>query len=335
MPEAHVHLLLGPEEGEKSAYMARIVEIAQKRSGDKPEVHTFYSSECSMRDVVAVLRNGSLFHAHVIAIVHAADEIKKKDDSEALTDYIKRPSADATLILTAGAPRIDAAWARAVASDSRKIFWEMFENQKQGWVANYFRKRNVAIDADAIELFLDMVENNTQELRIAADRLCGFVGKGGTVSSTEIEEFLYHSKEENVFSLFDEVCAGSLESALEILQMLLLSSDQTPGGILASLVWQFRRLLAVRVLLDDHYDSAEAFGKLGIRSKRNQHTYSAGIKRYKRQALENIVMRAVEYEALFRSAAAGQQRGLLQQFIYSTIVRAGAEHLPHSVIYGS
>ena len=329
------HLLLGPEEGEKNAHIARLVEIAYKRSGGKPEVHTFYSSETPIRDVIAVLRNGSLFHAHVIAIVHAAEEIRKRDDTAALSDYIRKPSSEATLILTSGAPRIDAAWTREVPADARKIFWEMFENQKQGWVANYFRKRNVAIDADAVELFLDMVENNTQELRIAADRLCGFVGKGGAVTSAEIEEFLYHGKQENVFSLFDEICAGSLESSLEILQMLLLSSDQTPAGILASLVWQFRRLLAVRVLLDDHYDSAEAFGKLGIRSKRNQHSYSAGIKRYKRQALENIVMRAVEYEALFRSAAAGQQRGLLQQFIYSTIVRSGAEHLPHSVIYGS
>ncbi|TVQ36660.1 MAG: DNA polymerase III subunit delta [Spirochaetaceae bacterium] len=329
------HLLLGPEEGEKNAHIARLVEIAHKQSGEKPELHTFYSSETPIRDVIAVLRNGSLFYAHVVAIVHAAEEIRKKDDIAALSDYIRKPSSEATLILVSGVLRIDAAWTREVPADARKIFWEMFENQKQGWVANYFRKRNVAIDADAIELFLDMVENNTQELRIAADRLCGFVGKGGAVTSAEIEEFLYHGKQENVFSLFDGLCAGSLESSLEILQMLLLSNDQTPTGVLASLVWQFRRLLALRVLLDQHYDTSEAFQKLGVRSKRNQQTYSAGIRRFKRAALEDIVTRAVEYEALFRSTSTGRHRGLLQQFIYNTVVRAGAQHLPQSVIYGA
>lgn len=329
------HLLLGPEEGEKTAHIARLIEIAQKQGGEPPEVHTFYTTETSINDVITVLRNGSLFSSHVVAVVHGAEEIRKKDEGAALAGYIKKPSPGSTLILVSSAPRIDLAWARAVPSDARKIFWEMFDNQKQGWVANYFRKRNVGIAANAIDLFLDMVENNTQELRIAADRLCGFVGKGGAVTTAEIEEFLYHSKEENVFSLFDEIAAGSLESALEILQLLSLSAEQNPAGILASLLWQFRRLLTLRILLDEHYDSAEAFQKLNIRSKKNQHTYLAALKRYKRRTLEEVVARAVEYEALFRSTAAPMHAGLLQQFVFNAMARSGAAHLRPSVVYGA
>lgn len=328
------HLLLGPEEGEKNAHIARLIEIAHKQSGQTPEVHTFYATETSVGDVLSVLRNGSLFSPHVVALVHGAEDIRKKEESAALADYIRKPSPDATLILTSSVPRIDLAWAKAIPSEARKIFWEMFDNQKQGWVANYFRKRNVKIAPDAIDLFLDMVENNTQELRIAADRLCGFVGKGGTVTTAEIEEFLYHSKEENAFSLFDEIAAGSLESALEILELLSLSAEQNPAGILASLLWQFRRLLTLRILLDEHYDSAEAFQKLNIRSKKNQHTYLAALKRYPRRTLEEIVARAVEYEALFRSTSAPMHAGLLQQFVFNAMVRSGAAHLSPAVIYG-
>ena len=328
------HLLLGPEEGEKRAHVARLIEIAHKQSGEAPEVHTFYATETAVAEILAVLRNGSLFSAHVVAVVHGAEEIRKKEDGAALAEYIKKPSTDSTLILLSSAPRIDLSWAKLISSDARKIFWEMFDNQKQGWVANYFRKRNVNIAPDAIDLFLDMVENNTQELRIAADRLCGFVGKGGTVTTAEIEEFLSHSKEENVFSLFDEIAAGSLESALEILQLLSLSAEQNPPGILASLLWQFRRLLTLRVLLDEHYDSAEAFQKLNIRSKKNQHTYLAALKRYKRRTLEDIVARAVEYEALFRSTAAPMHAGLLQQFVFNAMARSGAAHLSPAVVYG-
>jgi DNA polymerase III subunit delta len=330
-----IHLLLGPEQGEKSAHIERLVEIVRKHAGGDPEVHNFYSFDTSVLDVVRVLRNGSLFYPHVVAVLNGVEEIKKKEETSALGDYIRRPAPNATLILTSPAVRVDAAWAKAVPADARKTFWEMFENQKQAWVLNCFRRLGVTIETDAADLLLDMVENNTRDLRTAAERLCGFVGRGGTVSSGEIEQFLFHSKEESTFSLFDEIAEGTLESALDICQTLMLSSDQNPTGILAGLVWQFKRLHAFSVLLDQRYSSDEAFTRLGIRSKRNQHTFNAAAKRYDRRSLESILARAVEYDALFRSIGPAQHRGLLQQFLFNVMVRRGAAHLSPSVVFGS
>ena len=330
-----VHLLLGPEEGEKSAHIERLLEIAKKQAGGDPEVHTRYAFETSSSDVVRLLRNGSLFHPHVIVIYAGVDEVKKKEETAALADYIAKPAPDATLILTADSPKVDGAWTKKIPADARKIFWEMFDNQKQAWVINAFRRLGVTIDSDAADLLLDMVENTTRELRIVVERLCGFVGRGGTVTVTEIEEFLAHTKEESTFSLFDEIAEGTLESALEVCQALLMSHDANPAGILAGLVWQFKRLHAYAQLLNQHFSPADAFSRLGIRSKRNQHTVVVAVKRYPLPALEAILARAVEYEALFRSVGTAQHRGLLQQFLFTVMVGRGAPHLPASVVYGS
>lgn len=330
-----IHLLLGPEEGEKEAHIERLMEIVRKHAGGDPEIHTCYAFETSTADAVRLLRNGSLFHPHVVVIYSGVDQVKKKEETSELADYIARPASDATLILTADAPKVDAAWTRGIPADARKIFWEMFENQKQAWVINAFRRLGVTIDPDAADLLLDLVENTTKELRVTAERLSGFVGRGGTVTSDEIEQFLAHTKEESTYSLFDEIAEGTLESALEVCRTLLMSNDANPTGILAGLVWQFKRLHSYALLLDQHFSPADACGRLGIRSKRNQHTVAVAVRRYPRPVLEAVLCRATEYEALFRSIGSAQHRGLLLQFLFSVMEGRGAAHLPESVIHGS
>jgi len=314
------YLLLGPEEGEKSDFIQRIRDLIAKKSGAAPDEYTYYSFETPVGDAIGLLRNGSLFAAHTLVIYHGAEDIKKKDDVASLSDYLKHPSEHGTIIFTSGQPRVDGKWTAAVPSDAKKIFWEMFDNQKLGWLTGYFQKQGLSIDRDAAELFLELVENNTQELRREADRLCLFFGRGTTITEEDVETYLYHSKEENVFSLFDQVVVRDLEGALEILQKILLSSENNPVQILAGLSWQFRKLLSLRRLLDRRYDSAEAYRTLSIRSKRNQKTYAIGARNYPAAELENVAVMIGECDASLRSGGSALHPLLLERFLYNVIV---------------
>ena len=86
----------------------------------------------------------------------------------------------------------------------------MFDNQKQGWVTNFFRQRKITIAADAVEYILDMVENNTRDMRAECERLALFFGPDATIGLESVEQYIYHSKEENVFTLFDRICEREL-----------------------------------------------------------------------------------------------------------------------------
>jgi DNA polymerase-3 subunit delta len=202
------------------------------------------------------------------------------------------------------------------------VYWELFENQKQSWVTSYFRKHHVSISADAVDLFLEVVENNTQELRHEAEKLCTYVGPGGSVDVEDIEAFIYHSRDESVFTLFRHVCNHAFELALLSLEKLVSSGDASPVQIVGGLVFQVRRLLALRLLLDNDVPVTTAFERLNIRGKRIQAEYRAGAQRFTTAELERNVYLLTEYDALFRSQRPGIHRCLLDLLVYQLMFRS-------------
>ena len=153
---------------------------------------------------------------------------------------------------------------------NRKVFWELFENQKTGWVQQFFRRQQITIEPEAVALLLELVENNTRQLEIVCSQLALYYGEGARIGALDIEQTLSHSKEENVFTLFDRLVLRDLEAGLEVLQKILLSrsDDSDPVQLLGGLLFQFRRLMALHRLLAERYSAEEAFAKLSLRSKR-------------------------------------------------------------------
>jgi len=331
--EPPAYLLLGPEEGEKSAFVQKVRSALSKRIGEEPETHRFYAGETPAVDVIRCLRNLSLFSRHRLVIVSNAEELKRAEEVNALVEYLAAPAEDATLLLlsTGFSGDIDRKIAGdqrrktpgAVPFDAQKIFWELFDNQKQGWVTAFFRQRKIGIDPDAVEYLLDMVENNTRDMRVECDRLALFFGPGSTLTLDNVEHYVYHSKEENVFTLFDRICERELPAAEETLDRILLAREAEATQLAAGLLMQFRRLSGYKRMLAANYESAEAFQKLRIFSKKNQKTYAEGSRRFTGDDLELIVRLLVQFDERFRSVKADLHELLLRLLVYYIVAKAG------------
>ncbi len=288
--EAPVRLLLGPEEGEKAAFVESIREGLVKKLGDAPEVTRFYAGETPVTEILLRLRNQALFSTHRLVIVGNAEQITRADEVAALVEYCAAPAHDATLLLlSTGFPgEIDRKIVGdqkkksggAVPFEAQKVFWEMFDNQKQGWVTSFFRQRRITIAPDAAEYILDMVENNTRDMRVECERLAQFFGPDAIIELASVEQYIYHSKEENVFTLFDHICARDFLASEEVLDKILLSREAEATQITSGLQVQFRRLAAYKRMLAENYRSSEAFPKLRIFSKKNQKTYTEGSRKF-------------------------------------------------------
>jgi DNA polymerase III subunit delta len=325
-------LLLGPEEGEKSAFVDKI-RAGLGKGAEAPEVHRFYAGESPVTEIVLSLRNMSLFARHRLVIVSNAEEIHRADEVGTLLEYLSSPAEDATLVLLssgfagdidrkiAGDPRRKSAG--AIPAEHQKIFWEMFDNQKQGWVTSFFRQKSITIQADAVEYLLDMVENNTRDMRVECERLAQFFGAGASLTLEGVEQYIYHSKEENVFTLFDRICAGELTLAEEALDRILLSREADATQLAAGLLMQFRRLSGYVRMREANYEGAEAFQKLRIFSKRNQKTYVEGSRRFSTGDLALILQMLVEFDERFRSVKADLHDLLLRLLVYYLVAKSG------------
>ncbi|TVR51442.1 MAG: DNA polymerase III subunit delta [Spirochaetaceae bacterium] len=321
----NVFLLSGPENGDKKEFIRSLIAGAEKAGGAPPDRHRFYAFETPAREVVALLRNGTLFAPHVLIELHAAEEIKKKDELEALVEYIESPSDAATLVLVTDETesRVSKKIVTAVPPDNKKTFWEMFDNQKAAWVTAYLKRRGARIEAGAAEFLLELVENYTDDLAAECDKLALFFVDGAIITVDDIERYIYHTKEENVFTLFDDIAAGEFSDALEKLQTILLGAGGHPVQILAGIIWQIRRLYDLVELVHANTPVRDAMTKLNIRGKRNQATYSAALKRYDRTAVRGILAAAAECDAFLRTNRPALHAAALHNFVYRTMIRHG------------
>ena len=325
-----VFALLGPESGQKEEFLTQLRKRIKEKAGEPPEEHRFYPFKSEYKDLVAILRNTALFAKHRLVILNQAHEIKKKADVEILRDYCLSPVKDATLVLISDDYQINRRLADAIPKDNKKIFWELFENQKRAWIGGFFRKAGMSIEPDAVELILELVENDTQDLQRECQRLADFLsgtgsdGPGGAVTVSRVEELIYHSKSESVFTLFDRIARGNFSGSLEILQSIQLSGEGDPAKILGGLTWQIRRLLAMRRLLDRRYSREDACKKLNIRGKKNQATYAEGCVTYNARQLAAMLAAIATYEADLRSGGGPLQDTYLQKFIFDAVVKKGA-----------
>ena len=147
-----VLLFLGPEEGLKADELEELRLRILRQHGESSDEHKFYLPDDSMSAIVDVLRNGSLFSTHRLVTVVGVDQLRKKADLSPLADYLASPNPDSTLVLLSDSVRVDAKLEKLVPGANRKVFWELFENQKHSWVVGFFRKRHVTITPEAIEI---------------------------------------------------------------------------------------------------------------------------------------------------------------------------------------
>ena len=318
------YLLLGPESGEKSAFLSQLKERVKKEAGGGLEESRFYPFDSSMADIISSIRNGSLFSdAKWIEIFQA--ETIKKEEAALLGDYLKNPAADTILILVSDGLARDIA--RPVSSafpkERVKIFWELFENQKQSWIRNFFRNNGIQPEEGVVELILELVENNTRELKRECEKLILFLGKDRRLSAEEVEKYIYHSKEENVFTLFDRFAAGELVQTLEIARKIALTGDSHPVQLISGLLWQIRRLLDLGVLMDRRVPFEEACSTLGINGKKMQKVYRLGREKFSTRELERIVTLALETDSKLRGGRSETHGFLLDMFFYYAIVQKG------------
>jgi DNA polymerase-3 subunit delta len=160
-------------------------------------------------------------------------------------------------------------------------------------------------------------------MRTECDRLALFFGPDSVITLANVEQYIYHSKEENVFTLFDRICERDLESSEEVLDRILLARDTDATQLAGGLLLQFRKLAGYKRMLASNYESSEAFPKLRIFSKKSQKSYLEGSRKFSAADIDTIVRLLVEFDERFRSVKGDLHGLLLRLMVYYVVRKAG------------
>lgn len=315
-------LLAGPEAGERAIFLKQLKNRLIEQFGEEPEQHRFYPFESTVSDILSLIKNGSLFSAWKFIIIGQADLLKKAEVDE-FKKYLESPAKDAVIVFVSDETSLKNSLSKVVSKSNQKIFWEMFESQKKGWLSGFFRNRRIQIESDAIELLLTLIENNTSDMKKECEKLAVFFGEGADISKADIENFFYHGKEENVFSLFNRIAASDLSGAVEVLQKIMLGNESSTVQLIGGLLWQFRNLLGIAAELDKGESFQTACYKNNIRGKKAQAVYSDALKHYSLKNIKDMISLSADYDIQLRTARGDLREITAQMYLYSLIVKKG------------
>ena len=253
-----------------------------------------------------------------------AEALSTKAQVSPIIDYLASPANKAVLILVTEGYSLTKALETAAGAANKIMFWELRDNEKPAWLKDRLAADRLSADEDAIEAFLELVENETQAMESACLLLAACFPPGKRLSADDVEAALSHSRREDAFSLFDRMAAGDLTSALGVLDAILADRQSDPSQILAALIWSFRKLGRLSAIVASGESVEEAFNTEKVTSKTGQKKFRAAMRRYSEKDASTILRAISETEGALRGGfPASFARPFLHLLVRSAMTRKG------------
>ena len=327
------YLLLGPEAGAKEQELKDIRNRLKIEYGNEIELSRFYPFETENGEIFTALNNNSLFSDYRLVMLSQADSMSSSL-VQALADYLAHPVDTATLVILSSELSVSQKIMKLVPKQNTKLFYDLLETQKADWIRNHFRRMGLSITGDAVDLLMDMTEDNTQELRTICNQLGLFwqIGeKGRPISDEDVQMYIHHSRQEDAFTLFPLIARCDLKQSLKSLSAMLGSGDsQTPILLVSGLLWQFRRLLSIAEEISLGGSESEAFTKANVQGKvsairkpKDRTTYHDAVHAYDLAAVRLIITALAEADIQVKEASSELTPLILERLLYRIIKGKG------------
>ncbi|GMO39042.1 MAG: DNA polymerase III subunit delta [Termitinemataceae bacterium] len=322
MVKGESFIFAGQEIGERQDEIEKLRTAIKERYNIVPEESSFYIGEDSVSQIVSILLNGSLFSDARLFFVKNAELLKKKDEIELFLSYIKKPADDTTLVFITESNSIDKKLEEAVLSfgkNYKHIFWELFDDRKEMWLRNFFKRQGFIIDNDGINAILEMVENNTDALRRECSTISFFFNskneKNKVITAADIEALLSKTRSETAFTLFSAICEADFSKSLSLLHTLL-SSGETPASIFPGLIWCFKRFRDYCTLSMNGTANEFELRKVGISTQKNKNDCRIAAKNFGFDAVNNFIALCAKYDIQSRVNDTSMHQLLMDLFLY-------------------
>lgn len=327
--DAPLYLFTGPEFGKRDDAVASVKNSLIKKLGPVDE-HLFYLVETPFSQIMTILQSGTLFSSGVCIVCKNAELLKKKEDIKMLSDWMEKPEQSSALILISDEVTVDSKLEKIIPKANRQKFWEMFDSEKLPWLLKFFSQNGYRITSDAASLILELIENNTQALKTECSRFFVCFPKDHEITESDVNSILTHTREENVFSLFNQMTQYSVqpekrfESALEIFQKIRLSNDSSSVKILMGLASCFRKLILWNKVMEENPYADDFTLKTQGFPKPMQTQYRNAAKIWTTGQATAILALISSTDMEIRTGGTLMESILLQKLLYEIIIKKGS-----------
>jgi DNA polymerase-3 subunit delta len=183
---------------------------------------------------------------------------------DALARYLSKPSATTKMMLVA--EKIDGRIRGWIAIKKAAVHVEikpLYDNQVAGWVQSFLKKKGCSISYEACLLLHAHVGNEMRALANEIEKLILNKGEDKEIDENDVQANVGLSRKFSVFNLNDSIGKRDLQGSLAILNQML-SSGESPNGILAMITRHFSNLLKVKGATAQRMSQKEITAMTGI-----------------------------------------------------------------------
>jgi DNA polymerase-3 subunit delta len=195
---------------------------------------------------MTALETPSLLGGRRLVILHGARDLVK-DQVEAITRYLERPSPDSVLVLVSpGRTKLDAiakklgALVTLEAPKGRRLV---------SWIRSRAGSHSLRIDDRAAWTLIDTVGVELRDLDAAFHQMVSALGRDARVTAAEVKRLFARLADERIYVFTDAVGDRRLAQAMTSLRRLLEQGEE-PLVLFGALAAHVRRMLRARRLAD-------------------------------------------------------------------------------------
>jgi len=289
MPKtATIHLVYGNQQLEVDEF---IQALTQKILGDRPRewcLERFDVAELlksSQDSATSRLENFQLscetpplFSDRKLIRLDNFDKVSKAKSGlpallfTALNTYLSQPGKDCFFILSSSTSReldFSKPLLKSIKKEGRVQKFVSYENNiPTRWVRDRAQKKGMAFSETSANLLIEQTGNDLAELDHALEKLCLFLEIPSdqkplfSVSDHQLLETLHAHQSHSAFYMIDVLTQKKMAEALSVLEQQLRDSPRDHVKIFMLVVAQFRRLLKIHYLLEQHATERVILAKL-------------------------------------------------------------------------
>ena len=256
------------------------------------------AAETSGDDAVAACNALGLFGSGSRLVIVAGVEAWKAPDAKTVAEYLAMPLPGTTLALVAGELKKDAPIAKAVAGSGDVLIWDVASKAVVRWIADQFKLRGCASDAEGCRLLIELVGDDLYELATEVDKLATWAA-GDRIGAAEVEELVAPRAQSPGFALTDawgdRDVAGVLRASEHMLERTGDPHSRTIPRLAATLTSHVARIRTCRALDSEGVASKEAAARLKLHPYYVQKLY-AQARNYSERELRDATIRLAELD---------------------------------------
>jgi DNA polymerase-3 subunit delta len=269
-----VYLLYGDEHFLIDYYTRALTDAVVPQSERLMNHDVFEGKSIPVSQITDAANTFPMFNGYRLVTVRDSGlfAMKKKGEAEA-----RRDDADAMAAYFAEVPPSTVLLFVETDTDKRTRLFKQVEKlgyavncakptpaELNKWVVNIFKKRGKAITPESAAALIQAVSGGMTAIDNEAEKLCAYAGERADITPDDIAAVVSPTLESRVFKLVDAAVAGNKTEAVRMYGDMLLLKE-SPFGILAMIVRQYRMILQCKAALEKNMRRYDIISEFGIR----------------------------------------------------------------------